>query len=83
MKNNASQIKVLLFAELSEKYGWDEQYLSLDLIEDKKAKSILKYINVNLTHKSIIVAINKEISSLEATVKDNDEVAFMPIFTGG
>ena len=36
MKNNASQIKVLLFAELSEKYGWDEQYLSLDLIEDKK-----------------------------------------------
>ena len=25
MKNNASQIKVLLFAELSEKYGWDEK----------------------------------------------------------
>ena len=83
MKNNASQIKVLLFAELCEKYGWDEKYLSLDLIEDKKAKSILKYININVDHKSIIVAINKEISSLEATVKDNDEVAFMPIFTGG
>ena len=81
MKNNASQIKVLLFAELSEKYGWDEKYLSLDLIEDKKAKSILKHINIS--HQSIIVAINKEISSLEATVKDNDEVAFMPIFTGG
>ena len=83
MKNNASQIKVLLFAELSEKYGWDEKYLSLDLIKDKKAKSILKHININLGHQSIIVAINKEISSLEATVKDNDEVAFMPIFTGG
>ncbi len=83
MKNNASQIKVLLFAELSEKYGWDEKYLSLDLIEDKKAKSILKYINIKVSHESIIVAINKEISSLEATVKDNDEVAFMPIFTGG
>lgn len=83
MKNNASQIKVLLFAELSEKYGWDEKYLSLDLIEDKKAKSILKYININVDQQSIIVAINKEISSLEATVKDNDEVAFMPIFTGG
>ena len=83
MKNNASQIKVLLFAELSEKYGWDEQYLSLDLIKDKKAKSILKHININVAHQSIIVAINKEISSLEATVKDNDEVAFMPIFTGG
>ena len=83
MKNNASQIKVLLFAELSEKYGWDEKYLSLDLIKDKKAKSILQYININVDHRSIIVAINKEISSLEATVKDNDEVAFMPIFTGG
>ena len=83
MKNNASQIKVLLFAELSEKYGWDEKYLSLDLLEDKKAKSILKYITINVAHQSIIVAINKEISSLEATVKDNDEVAFMPIFTGG
>ena len=83
MKNNASKIKVLLFAELSEKYGWDEKYLSLDLIEDKKAKSILKYLNINVAHQSIIVAINKEISSLEATVKDNDEVAFMPIFTGG
>ena len=83
MKNNASQIKVLLFAELCEKYGWDEKYLSLDLIEDKKAKSILKYININVDQQSIIVAINKEISSLEATIKDNDEVAFMPIFTGG
>ena len=83
MKNNARQIKVLLFAELSEKYGWDEQYLSLKIIKDKKAKSILKHININVAHQSIIVAINTEISSLEATVNDNDEVAFMPIFTGG
>ena len=83
MKNKASQIKVLLFAELSEKFGWDEKYFSLDLIEDKKAKSILKHININVPHQSIIVAINKEISSLESTVKDNDEIAFMPIFTGG
>ena len=66
MKNNASQIKVLLFAELSEKYGWDEQYLSLDLIEDKKAKSILKHININVAHQSIIVALNKEISNAVA-----------------
>ena len=42
-----------------------------------------QHININVAHQSIIVAINKEISSLEATVKDNDEVAFMPIFTGG
>ena len=45
--------------------------------------SVLKLINTNLPQDNIIVSINQEITDMDAMINPDDEVAFMPIFTGG
>jgi len=40
-------------------------------------------INSNLPQDNIIVSINQEITDMDAKINPDDEVAFMPMFTGG
>ena len=48
-----------------------------------KVFSVWKLINSKLPQHNIIVSINQEITDMEATINPDDEVAFMPMFTGG
>ena len=48
-----------------------------------KAFSVWNLINSNLPQDNIIVSINQEITDMDAMINPDDEVAFMPMFTGG
>ena len=78
----SNKIKVVLLSSIAEDLGWHEKILK---IEDSqmKAFSIWKLINSKLPQDNIIVAINQEITDMEANINPDDEVAFMPVFTGG
>ncbi len=78
----SNKIKVVLLSSIAEDLGWHEKILT---IEDSqmKAFSIWKLINSKLPQDNIIVAINQEITDMEANINPDDEVAFMPVFTGG
>ena len=78
----SNKIKVVLLSSIAEDLGWHEKILT---IEDSqmKASSIWKLINSKLPQDNIIVAINQEITDMEANINPDDEVAFMPVFTGG
>lgn len=78
----SNKIKVVLLSSIAEDLGWHEKILT---IEDSqmKAFSIWKLINSKLPQDNIIVAINQEITDMESNINPDDEVAFMPVFTGG
>ena len=48
-----------------------------------KVFSVWNLINSNLPQDNIIVSINQEITDMDAKINPDDEVAFMPMFTGG
>ena len=76
------KIKVVLFSSIAEDLGWNEKFLT---IEGSKMKvfSVWKLINSKLPQDNIIVSSNKEITDMDAKINPNDEIAFMPMFTGG
>ena len=78
----SNKIKVVLLSSIAEDLGWHEKILT---IEDSqmKAFSIWKLINSKLPQDNIIVSINQEITDMEANINPDDELAFMPVFTGG
>jgi len=78
----SNKIKVVLLSSIAEDLGWNEKFLT---IEDSQMKvfSVWKLINSKLPQDNIIVSINQEITDMDATINPDDEVAFMPMFTGG
>ena len=47
-----------------------------------KVFSVWNLINSNLPQDNIIVSINQEFTDMDAKINADDEVAFMPMFTG-
>ena len=83
MENKKSnRIKVILLSSIAENLGWNEKYFTIKNTETK-AYSIWNLINSKYPKENIIVAINQELTDMNATINPDDEVAFMPIFTGG
>ena len=78
----SNKIKVVLLSSIAEDLGWNEKYLSIEGSQ-MKVFSVWKSINSKLPQDNIIVSINQEITDMEATINPDDEVAFMPMFTGG
>jgi len=78
----SNKIKVVLLSSIAEDLGWNEKFLT---IADSQMKvfSVWKLINSKLPQDNIIVSINQEITDMDAKINPDDEVAFMPIFTGG
>ena len=78
----SNKIKVVLLSSIAEDLGWNEKFLT---IEGSKMKvfSVWNLINSNLPQDNIIVSINHEITDMDAMINPDDEVAFMPMFTGG
>ena len=83
-------MKILYFSWVREKIGIEEQNIKLkknihnvsDLISFLKNSSenhCKAFSDLN----SINVAINKNHSSLESKIQDDDEIAFFPPITGG
>ena len=78
----SNKIKVILLSSIAEDLGWNEKFLTIEESQ-MKVFSVWKLINSNLPQDNIIVSINQEITDMDAKINPNDEVAFMPMFTGG
>ena len=78
----SNKIKVVLLSSIAQDLGWNEKFLT---IEDSEMTvfSVWNLIKSKLPQDNIIVAINQEITDMQAIINPDDEEAFMPIFTGG
>ena len=78
----SNKIKVVLLSSIAEDLGWNEKFLTIEESQ-MKVISVWNLINSNLPQDNIIVSINQEITDMDAMINPDDEVAFMPMFTGG
>ena len=78
----SNKIKVVLLSSIAEDLGWNEKILTIEGSQ-MKVFSLWKLINSKLPQDNIVVSINQEITDMDATINPDDEVAFMPMFTGG
>jgi len=78
----SNKIKVVLLSSIAEDLGWNEKFLTIEGSQ-MKVFSVWKLINSNLPQDNIIVSIIQEITDMDAMINPDDEVAFMPMFTGG
>ena len=78
----SNKIKVVLLSSIAEDLGWNEKFLTIEGSQ-MKVFSVWKLINSKLPQNNLIVAINQEITDMDAMINPDDEVAFMPMFTGG
>ena len=78
----SNKIKVVLLSSIAEDLGWNEKFLIIENSE-MKVFSVWNLINSKLPQDNIIVSINQEIKDMQAIIHPDDEVAFMPMFTGG
>ena len=78
----SNKIKVVLLSSIAEDLGWNEKFLTIEGSQ-MKVFSVWKLINSKLPQDNIIVSINQEIKDMDAKINPDDEVAFMPMFTGG
>ena len=83
-------IKILYFARLSETLGISSEEMSLS--EDNNSIGSIVTLLRNrgepfdsafCGETKVLVAINQEMTDLETTINDGDEVAFFPPVTGG
>jgi len=78
----SNKIKVVLLSSIAEDLGWNEKFLTIEGSQ-MKVFFVWNLINSNLPQDNIIVSINQEITDMDAMINPADEVAFMPMFTGG
>ncbi len=78
----SNKIKVVLLSSIAEDLGWNEKFLTIEGSQ-MKVFSVWKLINSKRLQDNIIVSINQEITDMDAKINPDDEVAFMPMFTGG
>ncbi|MDH4134662.1 MAG: molybdopterin converting factor subunit 1 [Gammaproteobacteria bacterium] len=74
-------ITVRYFASTREKMGRGEERLEIQAL--KTAGDVWLRVAGEPPPANLLVAVNQEYVSLDAPVKDGDEVAFFPPVTGG
>ncbi len=75
-------IKVRYFAGLKERVGRAED--ELQITAPLSAQEVWQRLNPDLnTPEALLVALNLEYVSWDASVRDGDELAFFPPVTGG
>ena len=83
-------MKILYFAWLRENVGYANEEIDLPK-EIKNVSQLVNFLrkkssghNIALENMNTVrVAVNKEYSTLQTLVKDDDEIAFFPPVTGG
>lgn len=81
-------IKIRFFAMLKTKVGKEEANLTVpENISFDKLKDILKKefpsIAEFIDRKSLMISVNQEFADKNTIIKDGDEVALLPPFSGG
>ena len=83
-------MQVLYFASIREQLGLESEQIELNSgITD--IQSLIGFLCANrdtrwrtiLSDPNLLVSVNQEIASLDAALKNTDEVAFFPPVTGG
>ena len=81
-------IRLIYFASLRTIAGKDEETLDLDqetTIQQlgERIRETKPKIGEMILGKKIMVAVNQDVAQLDTVVKDGDEIAFLPPFSGG
>ena len=85
------KLNILYFASLRENLGADRETLEVDDAAVSTTGDLMKLLSqrgeqwrtVMLDNPNLLVAVNQETASPDATLSDGDEVAFFPPVTGG
>jgi molybdopterin synthase sulfur carrier subunit len=78
-------IRIVLFGMLKDKAGCREIMLN-STGEERKLSDIVEEVKERYLKGALgplVIAVNESQADLETTVKDGDEVAIMPPFSGG
>jgi molybdopterin converting factor subunit 1 len=81
-------IRLIYFASLRTIAGKDEETIVLDqetTIQQlgERIRETTPIIGEMILGKKIMVAVNQDVAQLDTVVKDGDEIAFLPPFSGG
>ncbi|WP_211224922.1 molybdopterin converting factor subunit 1 [Neptunomonas japonica] len=83
-------LSLVFFASVREQLGvgqvdreWDASLSTVTLLLASLVKEEGDVWEQVLMRPNLLVAINQEMASLEASIKDGDEIAFFPPVTGG
>lgn len=74
-------LRVLLFASLRERAGWEERTLPLPT-QSPTARQVWEELHLG-SLAGISIAVNQQLVSADQPLKAGDELAFLPPFTGG
>jgi len=80
------KVKLLFFAMYRELVGEKER--EVELREGSTVKDLLRrmeeeYPKLHRLHDAVMIAVNTEYVTTETTLKENDQVAFIPPVSGG
>lgn len=83
-------ISLVFFASVREQLGlnqeywvWDESLLTVEALVASLVKAKGDEWEKVLLVPNLLIAVNQEMASLSAAIRDGDEVAFFPPVTGG
>lgn len=78
---SASVLRVLLFASLRDRAGWEERSIALSDAGITPAE-VWDQLQLGPLD-SVCVAVNQELVRADQPLREGDELAFLPPFTGG
>jgi molybdopterin synthase sulfur carrier subunit len=76
-------VKILLFADLRDKFGSGELEIEAEGKTVKELKALLENLNNHINLDSVMVAVNEEFTGEESIIKNSDLVALIPPVSGG
>jgi molybdopterin synthase sulfur carrier subunit len=76
-------VKILLFADLRDKFGSEELEIEAEGKTVKELKALLENLNSHISLDSVMVAVNEEFTGDESIIKKGDLVALIPPVSGG
>lgn len=85
----AAMIRLLFFAQLADLA--EKQFLDVEVESGTTARDLVDHIAMtetkmlieSLRHDAIMLSVNKVFADWDQVLKDGDEVAFLPPFSGG